>query len=467
MILRSVPIVGLMLVVLLQQYDVVIVDSFTVTSKTITKRGSPTSLHIKKARTHYPRSASSGSNANANKPVLVCTSAASLEGTAFCRQVLKRGKFRVRALVHDVDCPRSKVLKDMGAELFVADNNDVRRLRRAFDGAHGVYGVTTSTEAADAHGRSIARHFHWDPKELENAETLQGQNIIEAALGTGREYDNKNKKDPTVKHFILQSMHRGGRKRDAAFPNHHAGPPSNFKAKWRQEDALLTRMAKSANDDDENTRWSILRQPTLLSGFDSRSGGARRSDVISLRPGVVEGLLDKYTLLTVIAVEDLGALASRMFEEDHALAYGNGGILVAGSERVTGEKLAHLAKQVCNDDRMDFEYRSNARLTFDSLMSVEHGKQLKSWLAHGGNDEGFRLPRKCYNHGASAEFKNHLGDQNFLKECRQIYPGTLSVKDWFVSCGVDRMTTPPSVVDHFVESIGKRATQFVTLLETP
>ena len=402
------------------------------------------------------------------KPLLVCTTAGSLEGTAFCRQVLKRGKFRVRALTRNLESPRSKALQEMGAELFVADNEDVESLRRAFKGAHGVYGITTWSGATFAKDGSVRRDTSLTSRELEDAEARQGQNIVEAALGTGRKHDSYSRQNPTVKHFVLQSMHRGGRKSPSEYPNPEVEAPLHHKAKWRQEDALFTRMHKSTSDSSSNNdpRWSILRQPTYLENFDNDLDAAKDTKLRSLRPGVVGGLLDENIPLTVIAVEDLGALASRMFEEKNAIKYGDGGVLIAGSERVTGKTLARMAKNVCKDETLNFEYRPIPWLVLNYFIPVEYPKQLKRWLTFGGNDEGIRLPNGSYNHALSASSATNDGNEDFLKECREVYPGILTVQEWFERRGVDQMTTPPGIFEQWKESIEERATRLVAVLQT-
>ncbi len=403
---------------------------------------------------------------NENKPLLVCTTAPSLEGMAFCRQVLKRGQFRVRALTRNLESPRAKVLQEMGAELFVADNEDVESLRRAFKGAHGVYGITTWSGATFARDGSVQRDTSKKSRELEDAEARQGQNIIEAALGTGRKHDSYARQQPTVKHFVLQSMHRGGRKSPSEYPNPEVEAPLHHKAKWRQEDALLTRMHKSKSDSGSSVepRWSILRQPTYLENFDNESNAAKNTKLRSLRPGVVGGLLDENIPLTVIAVEDLGALASRMFEEENAIKFGNGGVLVAGSERVTGKTLARMAKNVCKDETLDFDYRPIPWLVLNYFIPVEYPKQLKRWLTFGGNDEGIRLPESPYNHAFSGKRITNNGDEDFLQECREIYPSMLSVQEWFETRGVDQMTKPSGIFDQLKESVEERATQLIAAI---
>ena len=135
------------------------------------------------------------------KPLLVCTTASSLEGMAFCLQVLQRGEFRVRALCRNLESPRAEALAQMGAEVVHGDNLDPEGLRAAFAGAHGVYGITTwSGSSFDSSGRVVRAERCNDAAFLEESEFSQGLNIIEAAEAT-----------PSMRHFILQSMHRGGR----------------------------------------------------------------------------------------------------------------------------------------------------------------------------------------------------------------------------------------------------------------
>lgn len=460
MISMPISAVALATVLLLWQY--VEVESFAI-SPSACQSGNGVSVACSTSTT------SNALHENADderKPLLVCTTAGSLEGTAFCRQVLKRGIFRVRALTRNLESPRSKALEEMGAELFVADNEDVESLRRAFEGAHGVYGITTWSGATFAKDGSVQRDTGLDAKQLEDAEARQGQNIIDAALGTLREYDRASRRYPKVKHFVLQSMHRGGHKSTSEYINPKVEAPLHHKAKWRQEDALLTRMSKrSSTAITDEPRWSILRQPTYLENFDNEADAAKNTKLRSLRPGVVGGLLEEDIPLTVIAVEDLGALASRMFEEKHAVKYGKGGVLVAGSERVNGKELARMANAVCNDKNLDFEYRPIPWFVLNFFIPVEYPKQLKRWLTFGGNDEGIRLPRSSYNHAFSGRSTGIDCDEDFLQECREVYPGLLSVQEWLASRGVDRMTRPQNIFDKFADTIEERATQLVTLLQ--
>jgi len=116
----------------------------------------------------------------------------------------------------------------------------------------------------------------------------------------------------------------------------------HHRAKWRVEDMLS----------DTALPWTIMRQPTYLENFGNEEGKAKGTALRRLRPGVVSGLLDIDDELTVIAVEDLGALAAALFE--HRKEYLKR-VLVAGAARVSGRQLAAAASRV--NQRADFEYQ--------------------------------------------------------------------------------------------------------------
>ena len=169
-------------------------------------------------------------------PLLVCTTASSLEGMAFCRHALSKD-FRVRALVRNTKSVRARELATLGAEVTIADNHDIDSLIDAFDGADGVYAITTWSGSSFTPDGRVVRSDCLDAAYLEESEVTQGANILRAAEST-----------PSLRHFVLQSMHRAGRKpldTSVAAPLHH-------RAKWRQEEAL--------HESSLDCAWTILRQ---------------------------------------------------------------------------------------------------------------------------------------------------------------------------------------------------------------
>merc|ERR1719201_1719381 len=128
-------------------------------------------------------SASSGSLLAARSPpLLVCTTASSLEGLSFYRHALRTpGEFRVRACVRNTDSSRAQQLRALGAEVVAADNHDPDSLEAALEGAHGVYAITTWSGSSFAADGTVVRSDNLDPVHLEESEVAQGINILRAA----------------------------------------------------------------------------------------------------------------------------------------------------------------------------------------------------------------------------------------------------------------------------------------------
>ena len=166
----------------------------------------------------------------------------------------------------------------------------------------------------------------------------------------------------------------------------------------------------------------FCRRPTYLENFGNGEAVSAGTQLRRLRPGVVSGLLAPDEELTVIAVEDLGALAVSILERGPE-AYGDR-VLSAGAERITGASLAAAATRVHGE--AEFEYRQVPWWVLEYLIPVDYPAQLRRWLSTGGNDEG------AGEHAAAS-----------LRECRELHPEMLSVEDWLRAQGVQRLATPP------------------------
>ena len=334
-------------------------------------------------------------------PLLCVTTAASLEGVAFCERALRTpNEFRVRALVRNPDSSRAQRLKELGAEVVVADNREVESLVKAFDGADGVYACTTWSGSGFTADGTVKRSDDLDPTFLEESEVEQGLNILAAAERT-----------PSLSHFVLQSMHRPGRTNY----DHSVPAPLHHRAKWRQEAALQA-------STDLSCSWTILRQPTYLENFANDETAAQGTALRLLRPGLVSGLLGPEEALTVISVSDLGALAVALLREGPDAH--DQRILAAGSERITGSRLASAAARV--HGAADFEYRQVPSFVLEYLIPVDYPKQLARWLSKGGNDEGV---------------VDHAREESFAM-CKRLHPEMLSVEDWLVKQGVRELPVP-------------------------
>jgi uncharacterized protein YbjT (DUF2867 family) len=101
------------------------------------------------------------------------------QGGGLCRAILadKSGEYTCRAITRDPNKDKAKALAAAGAEVVKADIDDVESLKKAFAGAHGVFGVTNFWE-----------HFSAEK------EKAQAKNIAEAAKAAG------------VKHVIWSTL---------------------------------------------------------------------------------------------------------------------------------------------------------------------------------------------------------------------------------------------------------------------
>jgi len=115
----------------------------------------------------------------ADKRIVAVVGSTGSQGGGLARAILDdpHGGFAVRAITRDPDKDKAKALAARGAEVVKADIDDVESLKKAFAGAHGVYGVTNFWE-----------HFSAEK------EKAQAQNIADAAKAAG------------VKHVIWSTL---------------------------------------------------------------------------------------------------------------------------------------------------------------------------------------------------------------------------------------------------------------------
>ena len=113
------------------------------------------------------------------KKVIAVVGATGAQGGGLVRAILndKNGPFTARAITRNVSSDKAKALADAGAEVVAADLDDAKSLKKAFEGAHGVYCVTNFWE-------------HFKPEK----ELSQARNMAQAA------------KDAGVKHVIWSTL---------------------------------------------------------------------------------------------------------------------------------------------------------------------------------------------------------------------------------------------------------------------
>lgn len=115
----------------------------------------------------------------ANERIIAVVGATGAQGGGLCRAILADGvgEFACRAITRDPNKDGAKALAAQGAEVVKADLGDIESLKKAFAGAHGVYGVTNFWE-----------HFSAE------TEKSQAKNIADAAKAAG------------VKHVIWSTL---------------------------------------------------------------------------------------------------------------------------------------------------------------------------------------------------------------------------------------------------------------------
>ena len=113
------------------------------------------------------------------KKIIAVVGATGAQGGGLVRAILndKNGPFAVRAITRDVNSEKAKALAEAGAEVVAADIDDVKSLKKAFEGAHGAFCVT----------------FFWAHLKPER-ELSEARNMAQAA------------KDAGVKHVIWSTL---------------------------------------------------------------------------------------------------------------------------------------------------------------------------------------------------------------------------------------------------------------------
>src|SRR5262245_40775260 len=115
----------------------------------------------------------------ADKKIIAVVGATGAQGGGLARAILAdpNGGFALRAITRDTSKDKAKALAAAGAEVVSADLDNIESLKKAFAGAHGVFGITNFWE-----------HFSAEK------EKAQAKNIAEAAKAAG------------VKHVIWSTL---------------------------------------------------------------------------------------------------------------------------------------------------------------------------------------------------------------------------------------------------------------------
>ena len=99
-----------------------------------------------------------------DKKIIAVVGATGAQGGGLVRAILndKHGSFAARAITRNTNSEKAKALADAGAEVVAGDVDDIKSLRKAFDGAHGAFCVTffwehLKPEKELSHARNMAQ----------------------------------------------------------------------------------------------------------------------------------------------------------------------------------------------------------------------------------------------------------------------------------------------------------------------
>ena len=99
-----------------------------------------------------------------DKKIIAVVGATGAQGGGLVRAILndKHGSFTARAITRNPNSEKAKALADAGAEIIAGDVDDIKSLRKAFDGAHGAFCVTffwehLKPEKELSHARNMAQ----------------------------------------------------------------------------------------------------------------------------------------------------------------------------------------------------------------------------------------------------------------------------------------------------------------------
>lgn len=210
------------------------------------------------------------------------------QGGATTRHLLRRG-WRVRGLTRDASTNKAQALAALGAEVVEGNLNDRASFEAALAGVYGVFSV---------------QNF-WLPGVGAEGEVRQGQNLHAAAKAAG------------VRHVVYTSV--GGAERRTSIPH--------FDSKWTIEQHLaalgLPATILRPVFFMDNLKWS---RPYILNGTYSSIG---------LRPE---------RTLQLIAVDDIGAIATNAFENPQG--YVGRAYELAGDELTETQMAATLGRVI-------------------------------------------------------------------------------------------------------------------------
>jgi len=217
-----------------------------------------------------------------NKRLVLVTGATGQQGGAVTRQLLKQPGFSVRALTRDPAKPAARALAQSGAEVMRGNLDDPDSVRRALQGAYGVFSVQNFMEAGY------------------DGEIRQGKLLADAAKAAG------------VQHFVYTSVVSADR---------HTGLP-HFESKWQIEQHI----------GQGGLSHTILRPAFFMQNWHNYM----REPILN---GTLPLPLNPQTTLQQISVDDIGSFAALAFQNPSRW---HGQTLELAGEELTMLRVAEL-----------------------------------------------------------------------------------------------------------------------------
>ncbi|KAK4141952.1 uncharacterized protein C8A04DRAFT_13661 [Dichotomopilus funicola] len=118
--------------------------------------------------------------------IVTVVGATGSQGKGVISAFINSPAYRVRAITRNPSSQAGQALAALGAEVVLADLNDLASLKAAFAGSHIIFGVTNFFEPFIA---------HQSPEKAVEVETQQGIHLAQAAAAT-----------PTLEHYIWSTL---------------------------------------------------------------------------------------------------------------------------------------------------------------------------------------------------------------------------------------------------------------------
>ena len=302
-----------------------------------------------------------------DKQILVVVGATGAQGGGVARMALADGRYQVRAITRKPDSEKAQALRAAGAEIVVADLDDVASLVRAFEGAQRAFFVTN----------------YWELYAPER-ELQQAGHLAEAAQRAGLQHVVWSTLEDTRKQVPLQDEER--------YPTLLGGyKVPHFDAKGEADRYFMERGVPT----------TFLRASFYWDNFIYFGSGPKRNAQGVLELNLPMG--DK--VMPGIAAEDIGGVAYGILQRGKGLI---GQTIGAAGEHLTGRQYAA---------------KMGAALGEEVRYAPVTPAQFRAFGFPGADDLGNMF--QYYQ-----DFEKELSDVRSVERSRELHPGLQSFEQW-------------------------------------